>query len=189
MARRWLKPAIFAISLLPLVHIAATLPHLVEPIEFLVARSGMVAICFLCIGLAVTPARKLLHLPVIGSLRGMLGLFAFFYASLHVLSVIWIEGGDLGEVWHIITLRPTNTLDAIAYLMLVPLAATSNKRSKLFLGPRGWIALHRLAYVIAPMAAARFWVSAFEGRGYLPALVFTTVLSLLLGIRIYWSRT
>lgn len=186
--RKWLRPAVFAASLLPLAHIVATVPHLVEPVEFVVFRSGMVATCFLCIGLAVTPLRKLFDWPALAAVRGMLGLFAFFYASLHVLSVAWTEGGDIAELWHIITLRPTNTLDAIAYLMLVPLAATSSRRAKILLGPQRWKRLHRLAYLAAPLAAARFWAAALEGRGYFPALAFTLLLALLLGIRVYWSR-
>jgi sulfoxide reductase heme-binding subunit YedZ len=182
-----LKPAVFLASLLPLAQIAVAVPQLVEPIEYIVSRTGIWSIGFLCMALAVTPLRKLLRLPALAAVRGMVGLFAFFYASLHVLSVVWIElGFDWTETWHIVTLRPTNTLDAIAYLMLVPLAATSTRRAKQFLGARRWILLHRLAYVIAPLAAARFWASALEGRGFAPAIGITLVLALLLGIRLYW---
>jgi sulfoxide reductase heme-binding subunit YedZ len=185
--QRFLKPALFCIAALPAVHIAATVPRLVEPIEFIVVRSGNWTTYFLCIALAVTPLRRLLPWPALAGVRGMLGLFAFFYATVHVLAVVWLDQGfDLAEVWHHIVLRPTNTLDAIAYLMLLPLAVTSTKRVRLRLGAQRWQRLHRLAYCIAPLAAARFWAAALDGRGYVEAVALTLVLAALLGIRLYW---
>lgn len=185
--QRFLKPAVFCSALLPLVHIAVTIAQLVEPIEFIVFQSGAWATYFLCIGLAVTPLRKLLNWPALAAIRGMLGLFAFFYASVHVVAVVWLDQGfNLSEVWHHIALRPTNTLDAIAYLMLVPLAATSSKRAQLQLGARRWRQLHRLAYLIAPLAVARFWAAALAGRGFAIAIGFTLVLTALLGSRLFW---
>lgn len=188
--RRFVKPAVFCAALLPFIATAVAVPQRVEPIEFIVARSGAWAAYFLCIGLAVTPLRKLLNWPALAPLRGMLGLFAFAYASIHVLAVVWLDMGfDLSEVWHHIVLRPTNALDAIAYLLLVPLAVTSTKGAQLRLGAQRWKRLHRLAYLIAPLAAARFWAAALGGRGYAGAVAFTLVLAALLGIRLWWLHS
>lgn len=156
----WLKPAVFVLSLLPLARLVAyagTDRLGANPVEFITRSTGTWALVMLCVTLAVTPLRRLSGWNALVRLRRMLGLFAFFYASLHLAVFLWLEHWfDVAAMLRDVLERPFVTVGFVAFLLLVPLAATSTQRMIRWLGSR-WQALHRLVYLIAPLAVLHFW--------------------------------
>jgi len=176
------KAAAWALALLPLCHTLRAAAGAVEPSSFLIERTGFWSMCFLCIALAVTPLRRILAWPALASLRGILGMAAFCYALLHV----GIASFDLPDVWQHIVRTPANFVDALAFLLLIPLALTSNAPAKRWLGGQRWKRLHQLVYLIVPLAASRFWLDALTSRRYGYAAGFSLCILILLGLRLYW---
>ena len=187
MIRKIAKVAVFAIALVPaalLVRgmIAGDLG--VNPAETIQLQTGRWALKFLLISLAVTPVRRLTRWNPIIQYRRMLGLFAFFYATLHFVSY-WAF--DLtfafGAMAADVVKRPFITFGFAAFLLLVPLALTSTKGSIRRLGKR-WAQLHRLVYVSAILAAVHFaWkVKVFTGD----PVIYAAVVAVLLGFRVVW---
>ena len=121
-----------------------------NPIEVITHSTGDWTLIFLCITLAVTPLRRFLRLPWLVRYRRMAGLFAFFYALLHLLTFVVL---DKFFDWHAMVLdvykRPFITAGFTAFVLLVPLAATSTAGMIRRLGGRRWQWLHRLVYVSA----------------------------------------
>lgn len=148
----WLKPLLFVLCLLPLLYqgLAALSGALgANPIEALIRHNGDWALRFLLITLCITPLRALTGWGWLMRLRRMLGLFAFFYASLHLSAYV---GLDQFFAWRAIgediLKRPYITLGMASYLLLIPLALTSNQAMMARLGGRRWQRLHRLVYLI-----------------------------------------
>lgn len=158
--QRWLlKPVVFVLSLLPLaLLIEALLANALgpNPVETVLHTTGDWALRFLLITLAMTPLRRLSGQGVWLRLRRMFGLFCFFYASLHFLT--WL-GLDREFVWsgvvEDVIKRPYITLGFLAFILLIPLAATSTKGMMRRLGAV-WRKLHRLIYLIGVLAVAHF---------------------------------
>jgi sulfoxide reductase heme-binding subunit YedZ len=185
------KVLLFLLCLLPFAQllwgaIANTLGA--NPAEALIRGLGDWALRFLCLTLAVTPARVLLRQPALARFRRMLGLFAFFYASLHLLAYGWLDMGlDPAEIARDIVKRPFILMGFTAWLLLLPLAATSFNRAIKALGAKRWQALHKLVYALVLIALAHFiWMRAGKNDFAEPA-VYGGVLALLLGWRI-WHR-
>ena len=155
----WLKRAIFVLALVPfarMVYLTVT-GQLVEPLEFITRGTGDWVLYFLCITLAVTPLRRLSKWNWLLKLRRMLGLYAFFYACLHLGVFLWLDlRGYWMQVFEDITKRPYITVGFLAWLLLVPLAVTSTTGWIKRLG-RNWARLHKLVYVIAVLAVLHFW--------------------------------
>lgn len=194
MAKRslWLhpaaKPALFALCLLPLAWLVwgAIANQLgANPAETLIRSLGDWALRGLCLTLAITPLRVVSGQPALARFRRMLGLFCFFYASLHLLAYGWLDMGlELGDIAHDIAKRPFILMGFSAWLLLVPLAATSFNRAIKALGARRWQALHKLVYLIALIGLAHFiWMRAGKNNFAEPA-VYGLVLALLLGWRL-----
>jgi len=127
-----------------------------DPVKALEHRYGLFALQFLVAGLAVTP---LLHLTGVNLIRfrRALGVVAFCFAALHLL--VWVALDvqfDWAEILRDIAKRPYVTVGMAAFVLLVPLAATSNDAALVRLGAAAWRRLHRLVYVAAPLAAAHF---------------------------------
>lgn len=179
---RIMKPCAWMAALLPLAHALWTATGLVEPSSFLIGRTGFLGMCFLCIALAVTPLRKILGWPALAGLRGTLGLAAFCYIMVHVC----IASFGLPDLWLHITRTPANFADALAFLLLIPLALTSNGPARRRLGGQRWKRLHQLAYLIAPLAASRFWLDALTSGRYGYAAGFSLCIATMLGLRLYW---
>jgi sulfoxide reductase heme-binding subunit YedZ len=186
------KPAVFALALVPAGLLAAGAARAAlgaNPLETITHATGDWALRFLLLTLAVTPLRALTGWNALVRLRRMLGLFAFFYASLHVATYLWFDKFfDWGEIARDIPRRPFITIGFAAFVLLVPLAATSTTGMIRRLGGRRWQALHRLVYLAAAAAAVHFWwlVKADLGR---PKL-YGAALLVLLGTRasIGWRR-
>ncbi len=154
-AALWAKPLLFAVALIPLVLLVfrvASDQLGPDPAKTVVLFTGSWALNFLLITLLVSPLRQWLKRPQLIRYRRMLGLFCFFYASLHALSVgTYILGWD----WLIFTEemreRPYMLVGFLAWLSLIPLALTSNRYSLRRLGRR-WQSLHRLVYLTLILA-------------------------------------
>jgi sulfoxide reductase heme-binding subunit YedZ len=187
----WLKVAVFLLSLLPfgrMVWLSAT-GQLVEPLEFITRGTGDWTLYFLCITLALTPLRRLAKWNWLVKLRRMLGLFVFFYAALHFTTFLWFDHFfDLSEMWRDVLKRPFIMVGFIAFVLLIPLACTSSNAMVRRLGGKRWQWLHRLVYVIAPLAILHFWWMKAGKNNFTQPILFGVIVALLLGIRLYWSR-
>lgn len=197
MARRslWLhaaaKPLLFLICLLPLAYLVwgAVSENLgANPAEALIRSLGDWSLRGLCLTLAVTPLRVISGQPALARFRRMLGLFSFFYASLHLLAYAWLDMGLApGDIAADILKRPFILMGFTAWLMLLPLAATSFNRVIKALGAARWQRLHRLVYLLSLVALAHFiWMRAGKNNFAEPA-IYGAVLALLLGWRL-WQR-
>lgn len=185
-----LKAIVFALALLPFVRLvfAAFYDHLgANPLEFITRNTGDWTLYFLCMTLAMTPLRKLLHWNWLIRLRRMLGLFTFFYASLHFLTFLWFDHFfDLEEMWRDVIKRPFITVGFITFVLLLPLAMTSTNGMIKRLGGQRWQWLHRLIYVIAPLGVLHyFWMKAGK-QDFAQPLLFAGIVGVLLGLRLIW---
>lgn len=165
---RWSKPVLFLVCLLPLcLLVLRTVGNDLgaNPVETLTHDTGDWALRFLLISLAVTPLRLLTGKAWLIRYRRMLGLFAFFYALLHFTIYLWIDQGFLwSEIVADILKRPYITIGFAAFLILLPLAATSTKGMVRRLGKR-WTSLHRLVYASALLAILHFiWLVKADYR-------------------------
>ena len=183
----WFKPAVFALSLLPLARLVAyavTDRLGANPVEFITRSTGTWALVMLCVTLAVTPLRRLSGWNALVRLRRMLGLFAFFYACLHLTVFLWLEHWfDVTAMLRDVLERPFVTVGFVAFLLLVPLAATSTQRMIRWLGKR-WQALHRLVYLIAPLAVLHYWWHKAGKNDLVEPLLYALVLAALLASRL-----
>ena len=183
-----LKRGIFIAALIPaamLVYYAVQGDLTANPIEFITHFTGDWAIRFLVITLAVTPIRRLTGWNQIIQLRRMLGLFAFFYATLHFLTWFVLDWFfDFRQMAEDIGKRPFITLGMATFVMLLALAATSTQGSVRRLGKR-WTQLHRLIYVAACTALLHFWLARKTVVPQFQVVLVAAVL--LLGFRAWWT--
>lgn len=182
---RW---TIFAAALLPaaaLIYWAFTDALGANPIEYITHTTGLTALTFLVITLTVTPLRRVTGRNDFIRLRRMLGLFAFFYACLHLSTWVVLDWFfDFASMADDVVERPFITLGMTTFLLLLPLAITSTAGMIRRLGRR-WQQLHRLVYVAAVTAVIHFWwvVKADFREPRLWALA----LSVLFGFRAWWT--
>lgn len=182
----WLKPGVLIGGLVPLaLLITRALRHTLgaDPIAIALNQLGLLALIFLFASLAATPLKLMFGLTWGLRIRRMLGLFAFFYASLHVGLYVGVDQGfDLGAIVADVTERKFITAGFAAYVLLIPLAATSTQAMLKRLGARRWRRLHKLAYVSAVLAAVHFiWRVKLDLSQ--PA-AYALVLALLFAIRL-----
>lgn len=186
--KQLVKPVIFILALVPAAWLTYGLfyGHLgVNPAETLQLQTGIWALRFLIFTLLVTPIRRVMGWNRIIQYRRMLGLFAFFYASLHLLSYVALDRFfDLAGVWEDVVKRPFIAAGMVAFLTMLPLAITSTKGWIRRLGRR-WQLLHRLIYVSAIAAAIHYlWkVKVIIGS----PVYYAAVIGILLAFRIIWS--
>ena len=156
----------------------------IEPIKALEHELGALALKLLVAGLAVTPLRRLAGVNLL-KFRRALGLLTFFYVVLHLLVWLLLDVQIPAQIWADILKRPYVTIGFAAFLLLVPLAATSNNWSVRKLGPK-WRRLHKLTYVAALLAALHFvWlVKGFQ----IEPLIYLAVILGLLALRLRPSR-
>jgi len=183
---RLAKIAVFAAALAPLAVLVweglyGSLGA--NPIEHITHATGDWTLRFLVLTLAVTPLRRLLRFPGLIRFRRMLGLFAFFYGCLHFLTYLWLDKFfDFGEMVKDVGKRPFITAGFTAFLLLVPLAATSTAGWIRRLGGRNWQRLHRLIYVSAVAGVVHYyWLVKSDVR--LP-LMYGSMVAALLGWRV-----
>jgi sulfoxide reductase heme-binding subunit YedZ len=186
-----LKLAIFLLCLSPFINLAwrGWQQDLgANPIEFITRSTGDWTIRFLLITLAITPLRKWLKLPDLIRFRRMLGLFAFFYGCLHLLTYVWLDKFfDFGDAWRDVLKRPFITVGLASFLFMLPLAITSTAGWIRRLGGKRWQLLHRLVYLSAAAGVIHYyWLVKSDVR--LPVL-YGALLGLLLAARlVIWTR-
>jgi len=187
---RMMRWTVFVCALLPfarLLVLAGTDRLGANPVEFITRNSGDWTLYFLCMTLALTPLRRLSGWHWLLRLRRMLGLFAFFYASLHFLAFLWFEHFfDVAEMWADVLKRPFIALGFSAFVLLLPLAATSTNAMQRRLGGRRWQALHRAIYLIAVLAILHFWWMKAGKNDFAQPILFGIVVAVLLLARLYW---
>jgi len=187
----WIKGAVFLLALVPLLRMVyLTLTgQLVEPLEFITRGTGDWTLYFLCFTLAVTPLRRLSKWNWLIKLRRMLGLYVFFYGLLHFTTFLWFDHFfDVAEMWKDVLKRPFITVGFIAFVLLIPLAVTSTNGMVKRLGGKRWQWLHRLIYVIAPLAILHFWWMKAGKHNFTQPIIFGVILGVLLLMRVYWWR-
>ena len=181
------KPAAFLLGLLPalwLVYGAAFDQLGANPAEALVRSTGDWTLRMLCAVLAVTPLRVSAGLPGLARFRRMVGLFVYFYATLHLLAYSWFDMGlDAGDIARDIAKRLFILVGFTAVLLLTPLALTSSNWMIRWLGARRWQALHRSVYVVAGLAVLHFFWMRAGKNNFTEVAVYAAVLATLLGWR------
>jgi methionine sulfoxide reductase heme-binding subunit len=184
----WIRAAAFGGALLPAIWLVVGFLRddlTANPIEYITRHTGFWALILLVVTLTVTPVRRATGWNEVIKLRRMLGLFAFFYATLHLLTWIVLDKFfDFAWMLEDIAERRFITIGMLTWIMLLPLALTSTKGMIRRLGRR-WQVLHRLAYVAAITGVVHFWwlvkADIFE-----PQMV-ALALSVLLGFRAWWT--
>ena len=190
MANRLAKPLLFLACLIPLGRLIAlgfTDGLGANPIEFVTRSTGTWTLVFLLITLSVTPLRRLTGRATLLRFRRMLGLFAFFYVCLHFTTYVWLDQFfDWAGIIKDVIKRPFITIGFAAFLLLIPLAATSTNAMMRRLG-RGWQRLHRTVYFIAAAGVVHYWW--LVKKDITQPAIYAGVLTVLLGYRVaLWWR-
>lgn len=184
---RFAKVAVFINALVPLVLLLWDVYHKrvgPNPLEFATRTTGMLTLIFLSLTIAITPLRKIFGINSLVKVRRMLGLFAFFYGALHLLTYVWFDRSfNLVSVGQDVVKRPFILAGMTAFLLMVPLAITSTNKMVKRLGGKGWARLHRLVYVAAVAGVVHFWMLV-KSDIRLP-LTFAFILLFLLGFRLF----
>jgi len=182
----------FAAALLPVSRLAYAALFDVEwlgpnPAETLTRGIGDWALRLLLLTLAITPLRRITGWNSLLRFRRMLGLFSFFYVLLHVLSyVAFDQVFNFVDIVKDIGKRPFITVGFAALVLITPLALTSTRAMVRRLGARRWLALHRLIYVIGPLAVLHFWWMV--KRDITQPAIYGLVLAVLLAFRLRVRR-
>ena len=181
----WIKLLVFVLSLLPAAGLAGGLftgGLGANPVEALTHSTGEWALRFLLLTLAVTPLRRLTGYGSLIRLRRMLGLFAFFYAALHLSTYVALDQFfDAAAIVKDVVKRPYITAGFLGFVLMAPLAATSTAGMIRRLGGRRWQQLHRLVYPCAIAAVVHFlWLVKAD---LTEPLLYAGVLTALLGYR------
>ena len=155
-----------------------------NPLEFVTRTTGMLTLVFLLITLAVTPLRRITGLNWLTRFRRTVGLFAFFYGSLHLLTYVFFD-----RFFHLTTIpgdvvkRPFIAIGMTAFFLMVPLAITSTDKMVKRLGGKRWIQLHRIVYLSGILGVLHYYMLV-KSDVRLP-LTFGFLLALLLGFRLF----
>ncbi len=187
-----IKAGLFLLACLPFLRLIVFtyLDQLgANPLEFITRNTGDWTIYLLCITLSITPLRKLIGWNWLVALRRMLGLFSFFYASLHFLAFLWFDHFfDVQAMLHDVIKRPFIAMGFATFILLLPLAATSTKKMMRLLG-KGWKTLHQLIYLIIIMGLVHFWWMRAGKQNFTQPLFLTGIAFVLLGSRVVtWWR-
>ncbi len=182
---RLLKPIVWIACLVPLALLvigafAGTLGA--NPVERITHRTGLATLILLLADLAITPLRRWTGLLWLIQYRRLVGLFAFFYGCLHLLTYLWLDQNfSIPAMAHDVVKRPFIFMGTFAWLLLFPLALTSTQKSIRSLG-KNWVRLHRLIYVAAAAGAIHFyWLVKRDKR---EPLLYLAILTALLGWRV-----
>ena len=183
---RFAKLALFINALVPLVLLLWDVWRKqvgANPLEFVTRTTGMLTIVFLLISLAVSPLRRITGANWLIKFRRMLGLFAFFYGSLHLLTYVAFD-----RFFHFTTIpadilkRPFIAIGMTAFFLMLPLAVTSTDAMVKRLGGKKWSLLHRVVYLAGGLGVLHYYLLV-KSDVRLP-LTFAFVLAVLLGFRV-----
>ncbi len=188
------KPVAFVLGLLPAVWLfyAAAFDHLgANPAEALERSLGDWTLRLLCLVLAITPLRTVAGWPGLARFRRMVGLYVYFYATLHLLAYSWFDMGfDLADIANDIPKRPFILVGFCAFVLLTPLALTSFNRAIRALGAARWRSLHQSVYVVAVLAVLHFFWMRAGKHNFAEVAAYALILGSLLGWRLqrYFKR-
>lgn len=155
-----------------------------NPVEFFLRTTGVLTLVFLLVTLSVTPLRKRFGWNNLIKFRRMLGLYAFFYGFLHLITYsIFDKSLNAAAIASDVLQRPFIAVGMLAFLLLVPLAVTSTNNMIKRLGGKNWARLHKLSYPIVVLGVIHFWMIVKSDVFY--PLLFGLVTACLLGYRIY----
>jgi len=187
--RRVIKPAVFLASLAPfgwLVYNAFFGDLGVNPVETITNQTGIWTLRFIVLTLALTPLRFVTGFNPLALFRRMLGLFAFFYGSLHFMTYFILDHSlEFSGVWEDVVKRPYITAGFTAFVLMIPLALTSTQGWIRRLGGKRWNLLHRLVYITALAAVLHyFWKVKLDTTN---PLYYAALVAVLLGARV-WQR-
>ncbi|MGB6198047.1 MAG: protein-methionine-sulfoxide reductase heme-binding subunit MsrQ [Candidatus Acidiferrales bacterium] len=188
---KWTKVFVFLLCLAPVGFIVWNVLHdptaQADPVAFITHRTGDWTIRFIVITLAITPLRKILHLPQLIRFRRMVGLYAFFYVFLHFSTWIVLDHYfNWSEMWADVLKRRFITVGFSAFVLMIPLAITSTAGWIRRLGGKRWQRLHKLIYVIAILGVIHYaWLVKSDER---KPIFYGTLVGLLLAYRLYtWT--
>lgn len=175
--------ALVPLALLLLKGIAGSLGA--NPVEAILRSLGTWTLVFVLVTLSITPLRWLTGSTWLLRLRRMLGLYAFFYAVLHVTAFIWLDHWfEWSAILADVIKRPYLTFGLAAFVLMVPLAATSTNAMVRRLGGRNWQRLHRLVYVIGVLGVLHYWYHKLAKNDLAEPMIYAAVLAVLLGARL-----
>jgi sulfoxide reductase heme-binding subunit YedZ len=191
--RKWADRAVYALiwlalltPMLLLVWGALTNDLGANPVERLIRQLGVWGLRFLILGLAITPAARILKQPRLIRYRRTVGLFAFSYIVVHLFSYSVIDHRlDWATIGKDIAKRPYITIGMAAFTLLIPLAVTSTNWMLRKLGPVRWRRLHSLIYVIVPMGVVHYFLLVKADR--VSPVIYGSIVAVLLGWRV-WDR-
>ena len=188
----WAKPVLALLLALPMAWLVyATFNNLLgpNPAEALSRQTGDWTLRGLCLVLAITPFRVMLQAPGLLRLRRTVGVATFVYACVHLLCYAWFDQGfDLTDIWRDILKRPFIWLGFSAWVLMLPLAATSFNTAIRWLGGRRWQALHRLVYVAALLSVLHFFWMRTGKNDFAEVWVYAAILGVLMAWRVWWWR-
>jgi methionine sulfoxide reductase heme-binding subunit len=166
---RFTKLAIFLSALIPLGRLIWKALHDrlgANPVEVITHTTGDWTLIFIVATLSITPLRRITRQYWLIGVRRMIGLFAFFYGTLHFVTYIWFDKGfDVHEMLKDIAKRPFITVGFPAFVLMIPLALTSTAWSIRRLGGKNWHRLHRLIYLTAILGVVHYlWLVKADRR-------------------------
>ena len=186
---KYFKPGIFFLSLIPFIVIVYKIyfnqlgP---EPVKEITHHTGEWTLIFICLTLAMSPLKRLTNLTIWIKFRRMLGLFIFFYATLHMLTYVVIDYRlDFSSISKDILTKRFIFVGFAAWLLLLPLTLTSSRKAVMLLKDK-WKKLHRLIYLIAILGVVHFlWLVKFD---ITEPLIYATIILVLLLFRIKFKK-
>ena len=183
---RFSRVVLFANSLVPLLLLLWDVYRKrvgANPLEFVTRTTGMLTLVFLLLSLAITPIRKITGANWLVKFRRMLGLYAFFYGFLHLMTYVWFDRFfNLKSIPGDVIRRPFIAIGMTTFFLMVPLAITSTNKMVKRLGGKRWNQLHKLVYLAGGGGVLHYWMLV-KSDTRLP-LTFAFVLALLLGYRL-----
>ena len=187
--KKILKPGFFILSLVPLILILYKIVFNQlgpEPIKEITYHTGEWTLLFLIFTLSMTPLKNLTNLSIWISFRRMFGLFAFFYASLHLMTYVGLDYRfDLNSISKDVLTKKFIFIGFAAWLLMVPLAITSSKKMMNLL-KHNWKKLHKLVYVISIFGVIHFiWLVK---KDLTEPLIYLAIIILLLAFRVDYKR-
>ena len=188
--KKYFKPSVFILSTVPFIIIVYKIflnklgP---EPIKEITHHTGEWTLLFIIFTLAMSPLKKITNMNIWISIRRMLGLFVFFYASLHMLTYVGLDYRfDINEISKDILTKRFIFVGFAAWLLLVPLALTSSKKMMNIL-KHYWKKIHRLIYLIALLGVTHFiWLVK---KDITEPLIYLLIIFFLLAFRVKFKKT
>ena len=182
---RYSKIIVFILCLWPLVIISLNIYYNelgAEPVKKIMNHFGEWTLIFICLTLAMSPLKRFTNLAFWTKFRRMLGLFVFFYATIHLLTYIGLDYRfDWQPIFNDVLKKKFIFIGFSAWLLLIPLAATSSQKM-INLLKQNWKKLHRIVYIIAIFGALHYiWLSKTI---FFKPLIFSVIIVVLLILRI-----